>query len=88
MNTPPPEDAPDLALTAGDVVALVAQQIEVSGARPVLTDASREAAERAAEDLLGSLSGEQSAFSGEHGSLGGEPGTPPERANGAEHESD
>ncbi|MFG1920663.1 hypothetical protein [Cryptosporangium sp. NPDC048952] len=72
--TTPPEDSPDLALTAGDVVALVAQQIEVSGARPVLTDDSREAAERAAEDLLDSLSGEQS--------------TPPKRANGAEHDSD
>ncbi|GAA0281062.1 hypothetical protein [Cryptosporangium japonicum] len=76
MTTPPDagDDAPDLALTAADVVALVAQQIEVSGARPVLTDASRPVAERAAEELLDSLNGD--------------PATPPERANGAEHDSD
>lgn len=68
-----PDESSDLRLTAGDVVALVAQQIEVSGGRPVLTDASRCAAERAAEQLLDSLGGEQT--------------TVPRRANGAEHDS-
>ena len=53
MNRPP--DTEGLTLTAGDVVAIVAQQIEVSGARPVLTNASKHAAERAAEELLGTL---------------------------------
>ncbi|MFI5958430.1 hypothetical protein [Cryptosporangium sp. NPDC051539] len=64
-------DPPDLTLTAGDVVAIVAQQMEVSGARPTLTDESKLAAERAAEQLLDSLSSD---------------GPPlPRPANGAEH---
>jgi hypothetical protein len=66
--------AADAMPTAGEVVALVARQIEVSGVRPVLTDASRQAAERAAEQLLDSLSGERT--------------TPLRHANGAEHDSD
>lgn len=53
---PEPTD-PHLALTAGDVVALVAQQLEVSGARPALTTESRDAAEHAAALLLGTLGG-------------------------------
>ena len=64
-------DPPDLALTAADVVALVAQQIEVSGTRPTLTDESKHVAERAAEELLDSL--------------GAEHATPIRHANGAEH---
>ena len=64
----------DLAITAGDIVAIVAQQIEVSGARPTLTDESKRTAERAAEELLDSLSGEPSAER-----------VPPRPANGAEH---
>ena len=74
MSAPPSDESSEFMLTAGDVVALVAHQIEVSGVRPVLTDASRNAAERAAEQLLDSLSGEQKA--------------PLRRANGAEHDSD
>ncbi|TQS43160.1 hypothetical protein [Cryptosporangium phraense] len=51
-------DPPELTLTAGDVVAMVAQQMEVSGARPTLTDESKLAAERVAEQLLDTLSGD------------------------------
>jgi hypothetical protein len=69
------QEAPDLALTAGDVVALVAQQIEISGVRPTLTSESREAAERAAEQLLNSLGRPPS----DH------PAAVVSRANGAEH---
>jgi hypothetical protein len=53
----PDSEDPHLALTAGDVVALVAQQLEVSGARPALTTESRDAAEHAAALLLGTLGG-------------------------------
>ncbi|SHM98179.1 hypothetical protein [Cryptosporangium aurantiacum] len=68
----PEQDSPVLGLTAGDVVAIVAQQIEVSGVRPLLTTESKQAAERAAEQLLDSLGGEVPV-----GSV--------RRANGAEH---
>jgi hypothetical protein len=51
---PEPTD-PHLALTASDIVALVAQHLEVNGARPALTTESRDAAEHAAALLLGTL---------------------------------
>jgi len=53
---PQPID-PQLALTAGDIVALVAQHLEITGARPALTIESRDAAEHAAALLLGTLGG-------------------------------
>ncbi|GAA3386595.1 hypothetical protein [Cryptosporangium minutisporangium] len=66
MNRPPDapaQETPDLGLTAGDIVALVAQQIEIRGARPTLTSESKEAAERAAGQLLDSLGGWDAAQS-------------------------
>jgi hypothetical protein len=51
----PERTDPHVALTAGDVVALVAQRLEVSGARPALTSEALDAAEYAAALLLGTL---------------------------------
>jgi hypothetical protein len=48
----PERTIPSLAVTAGDVVALVAQQLEITGRRPALTDRSARAAHEAAGLLL------------------------------------
>jgi hypothetical protein len=53
----PERTDPHLALTASDVVALVTQRLEITGAHPALTSEVLDAAEYAAALLLGTLGG-------------------------------
>ena len=56
LSEPQPERTdPGAQVTAADVVSMVAQRVELSGARPVLTGESLGAAEHAALLLLDAM---------------------------------